>query len=62
MIARPAYLKRLAEAVRRSPVTALMGPRQCGKTTLARMFQEGKTARISTSNPRPTASDSRTRK
>jgi uncharacterized protein len=24
--------------VRRAPVTALLGPRQCGKTTLARMF------------------------
>jgi uncharacterized protein len=46
MIDRPAYLKRLAEAVRRSPVTALMGPRQCGKTTLARMFQQGKTASV----------------
>ena len=44
MIARPAYLKRLAEAVRRSPVTALMGPRQCGKTTSLARFQEGKTA------------------
>jgi hypothetical protein len=28
----------LAAAVRRSPVTALLGPRQCGKTTLARTF------------------------
>ncbi len=46
MIERPAYLKRLAEAVRRSPVTALMGPRQCGKTTLARMFQQGKTTSV----------------
>jgi uncharacterized protein len=44
MIERPAYLKQLAAAVRRSPVTALMGPRQCGKTTLARLFQHGKTA------------------
>ena len=44
MIERPAYLKQLAAAVRRSPVTALMGPRQCGKTTLARMFQQGKNA------------------
>jgi predicted AAA+ superfamily ATPase len=44
MIERPAYLKMLAAAVRRSPVTALMGPRQCGKTTLARLFQQGKNA------------------
>jgi predicted AAA+ superfamily ATPase len=28
----------LAQAVARSPVTALIGPRQCGKTTLARRF------------------------
>ena len=28
----------LASAIRRSPVTALVGPRQCGKTTLARAF------------------------
>jgi hypothetical protein len=38
MIDRPAYLTKLTDAVRRSPVTALLGPRQCGKTTLARMF------------------------
>ena len=44
MIERPTYLKQLAAAVRRSPVTSLMGPRQCGKTTLARMFQQGKNA------------------
>jgi hypothetical protein len=42
MINRPAYLEKLERACRRSPVTALMGPRQCGKTTLARMFAEGK--------------------
>ena len=28
----------LASAAKRSPVTALLGPRQCGKTTLARAF------------------------
>ena len=38
MIARRAYLAELGSAVRRSPVTALLGPRQCGKTTLARAF------------------------
>ncbi len=36
MIARPAVLARLRAALRRSPVVALLGPRQCGKTTLAR--------------------------
>jgi predicted AAA+ superfamily ATPase len=42
MINRPSYLKQLSNAVKRSPVTALLGPRQCGKTTLARMFGEGR--------------------
>jgi uncharacterized protein len=41
MIERPFYLHKLMTAVRRSPVTALLGPRQCGKTTLARQFAEG---------------------
>jgi hypothetical protein len=44
VIARPGYLERLATAVRRSPVTALLGPRQCGKTTLARVFASGRQA------------------
>lgn len=42
MIDRPTYLNRLTLAVRRSPVTALLGPRQCGKTTLARIFGESR--------------------
>jgi hypothetical protein len=36
MISRPADSARLASALRRNPVVALVGPRQCGKTTLAR--------------------------
>ncbi len=40
MIDRPFYLAQLATALRRSPVIALLGPRQCGKTTLARLFGE----------------------
>ena len=43
MIDRPFYLNQLSRAVRRSPITALIGPRQCGKTTLARMFTEERT-------------------
>jgi uncharacterized protein len=35
MIARPDLLARVAAGLRSSPVTALLGPRQCGKTTLA---------------------------
>lgn len=40
MLARSRYLERLGAAVRRSPVTALLGPRQCGKTTLAGILVE----------------------
>lgn len=36
MISRPEALARLRAALRRSPVVVLAGPRQCGKTTLAR--------------------------
>lgn len=42
MIKRPEYLKQLEKAVKRSPVTAILGPRQCGKTTLARLFSKNK--------------------
>src|ERR1017187_11003544 len=42
MINRPLYMNAVSEAVRRSPVTALLGPRQCGKTTLARLIAEGR--------------------
>lgn len=40
MIRRIDYLNRLREALRRNPIAGLIGPRQCGKTTLARMFFE----------------------
>src|SRR5712692_5718011 len=36
MIPRPRLLSALRAALRRSPVVALIGPRQCGKTTAAR--------------------------
>jgi predicted AAA+ superfamily ATPase len=42
MIDRASYLEQLSSAVQRSPITALLGPRQCGKTTLARAFGEGR--------------------
>ena len=43
------YLKRqaesgLARAVDRSPVTAILGPRQCGKSTLAQHWLRGRDA------------------
>jgi len=42
MIERPFYIKQISDATRRSPITALIGPRQSGKTTLARMFAAGR--------------------
>lgn len=38
MIDRLYYLEQLAKSTRRSPITALLGPRQVGKTTIARAF------------------------
>ncbi len=38
MLPRTDYLQQLEGAAARSPITALLGPRQCGKTTLARQF------------------------
>ena len=40
MIERPRLLSALRTALRRSPVVALIGPRQCGKTTAARWIVE----------------------
>jgi len=42
MIKRPSYIQQLTTALRRSPVTALLGPRQSGKTTLARMIAQAR--------------------
>lgn len=38
MIARAAYFIEIERSLKRSPVVSLLGPRQCGKTTLARQF------------------------
>ena len=38
MISRKHYLSRVRKALGRNPVVALLGPRQCGKTTLARQL------------------------
>ena len=38
MIDRPTHARLVRAALRRSRVVALLGPRQCGKTTLARQF------------------------
>ena len=44
MINRPTTMQRLSTAIGRSPITAILGPRQCGKTTLARWFGSGRKA------------------
>ena len=41
MIDRPGALGRIKRAFRVHPVVALLGPRQCGKTTLARRLAQG---------------------
>lgn len=41
MIPRPRALERIAGVFRTHPIAALLGPRQCGKTTLARVIAEG---------------------
>ena len=38
MIDRPSYHHAVERALARSPIVALLGPRQCGKTSLARRF------------------------
>jgi uncharacterized protein len=38
MIPRPNALKRISAIFRSHPIAAILGPRQCGKTTLARMY------------------------
>lgn len=40
MIPRPDALKRIKAVFKVHPIAALLGPRQCGKTTLARMISE----------------------
>jgi predicted AAA+ superfamily ATPase len=44
MVARPALAARVRTAIGRSPVTVLVGPRQCGKTTLAAVVGAGRSA------------------
>jgi len=40
MLARDRYIERIKTGLARSPVVALLGPRQCGKTTLANIVCE----------------------
>ena len=41
---RPRLCRSLEQALERSPIVSLLGPRQCGKTTLARMIAEERSA------------------
>lgn len=45
MIARSAATARLKTALEENPVCALLGPRQCGKSTLAQKFSDGRQVR-----------------
>jgi len=40
MIPRPDAIERIAAVFKVHPIAALLGPRQCGKATLARMISE----------------------
>ncbi len=42
MISRPRHLPAIRSILAHNPVCALLGPRQCGKTTLARMLLRGR--------------------
>jgi predicted AAA+ superfamily ATPase len=44
LIDRPELLDRIQSRFRTNPVVLLLGPRQCGKTTLARQFVKGRNA------------------
>ena len=44
MIGRPELERQVEYGLKHSPVTAILGPRQCGKTTLAREFCTGEDA------------------
>ena len=56
LLPRPALLRRVRTALSRSPVVALLGPRQSGKTTLARLVAAGERAHaFDLENPRDQA-------
>lgn len=42
MLPRPLALDELDDALRRAPIASVLGPRQCGKTTLARQYAAGR--------------------
>ena len=46
MIPRPEPISQIEASFQIHPVTALLGPRQCGKTTLARFIAEQETSTV----------------
>jgi uncharacterized protein len=40
MIQRAQLQKRIENSISASPITAILGPRQCGKTTISRLIAE----------------------
>lgn len=56
MIARDKYVAQIERALDESPVVALLGPRQCGKTTLARIVKDKRpSCYLDLENPRDAA-------
>ena len=53
MIDRPDYHSQLSKAVDRSPITALLVPRQFGKTTLAKAFSQNRVSQYFDLESRP---------
>jgi predicted AAA+ superfamily ATPase len=41
-IARDSYINLIEDAFSINPICALLGPRQCGKTTIARQYKKSK--------------------
>jgi uncharacterized protein len=55
MINRPVLSQKLAESLRHFRITALLGPRQCGKTTLARSLEVPRANYFDLENPTDSA-------
>ncbi len=51
MIRRASHLLRVRQALSRAPIASILGPRQSGKTTLARAFAGGRAAWFDLENP-----------
>jgi len=51
LIPRPGLERDVRAALRRSPITSILGPRQCGKSTLARQLATGRAQFFDLENP-----------